>query len=805
MVFGAAVAGTIVRSEGPRAMETDPMPSMKPRHIWYISARQRLTWRELAARELEKGEFMSARIDNAKRQRRHRVHLLAGAALFMPAPALAQPAVPQATSPAPGTADEQAGDTVKTTKTASGDIIITARHYVPQGAETATKSDIPLIQTPQSVSVVTRDQIDLLNFTDAQQAVRYTAGVFGENYGPDPRYDFITVRGFTPKQYIDGLAVPATTTISAVGVDLYAFQSLDVLKGPASVLYGAAPPGGILNEVSRRASPEFGGEVELKGGSHSFWEGAGTITGPVSPFLDARATALYRDSRGEIRFQHNKRLLLAPTATAKIGGNTRLTGLFYYQHDHNLGGNGGFLPLYGTLKPSPTGLHISRSTNLDSPKTEFKRNQWAGGYDFEHRFGPGIAFHSNTKWSHYKEQTPVGLYSGGGFINTTDPSQPSYYRTLQQYNFTYEETVNSFATDNRFDAKAQTGALGHHMVAGIDYRNVKNDAAFGFGFAGTIDAFHPVYDLSQAQAIGYPFTYNDQQLKQTGIYAQDQINLGQLFVTLGGRQDWVKVKSFDARQNEKKFTYRLGANYVTSSGIAPYLSYSTSFEPVLGTDAVTHQEFKPTSVHQIEGGVKYDARGLPSNVKLFATAALFNIVEKNFVVAQVGPTPIGGTQAGEVKVNGLELELVSRFNQQLSINAAYSYNHSEVTKNPNAPQDVGFQLPTTPKHKLSMFADYTIAHGALAGFGGGAGVRYTSSSAGSLPSGTFPAVPFGPTIVTGRATLFDAMLHYDQPRFRLAVNASNLFDKEYVARCTGLYGCLYGAGRQVVVTLTGKL
>ncbi len=93
--------------------------------------------------------------------------------------------------------------------TDNGDIIIVARHYVPEGAETATKTDIPLIQTPQSISVITRDQIDLLNFTDAQQAVRYTAGAFGENYGPDPRYDFITVRGFTPKQYIDGARRPS--------------------------------------------------------------------------------------------------------------------------------------------------------------------------------------------------------------------------------------------------------------------------------------------------------------------------------------------------------------------------------------------------------------------------------------------------------------------------------------------------------------------------------------------------------------------------------------------------------------------
>jgi iron complex outermembrane receptor protein len=127
-----------------------------------------------------------------------------------------------------------------------------------------------------------------------------------------------------------------------------------------------------------------------------------------------------------------------------------------------------------------------------------------------------------------------------------------------------------------------------------------------------------------------------------------------------------------------------------------------------------------------------------------------------------------------------------------------------VKSNPNAPQDVGAPLPTTPKHKLSLFADYTVKSGPLAGFGGGAGIRYNSASAGSLPSGTFPAVPIGPTVVTGKATLFDATLHYDMPRFRLSLNASNLFDKDYVARCTGLYGCVYGAGRQVIATLTGK-
>ncbi len=735
------------------------------------------------------------------RAARLRVLLLSGALVFSAqARAQAQDAIPT---------DAGSSESIRTTKAADGTIIVAATRYVPQGAQTATKAAIPLIETPQSISVITRDQIDLLSFIDAQQAVRYTAGVFGENYGPDPRYDFITVRGFTPKQFIDGLAVPATTTIQSTGVDLYAFESLDILKGPASVLYGSAPPGGILNEVSRRPSPVFGGEIEAKGGTNQFGEIATTVTGPVNDMLDARFTALYRHAHTDIDHAHVERVLASPSATLKLGPDTKLTGLLYYQYDDNFGGNGGFLPLFGTLLPSPTGLKIKRSTNLDDPKTEYERRQIGVGYDFEHRFGDGLAFRSNTKWNRYKEETPIGLYSGGGFVNTADPTLPSYYRTLQQYDFNYAERVVSFTTDNRVDAKLSTGAITHKLLAGVDYRNVRNVAAYNFVFGGLLDAFDPVYDPAFERDIGFSTRYNQQKLKQTGVYGQDQIGLGKLFVLLSGRYDWVKTRSaaaFNAittppvytGQKQHKFTYRAGASYVTGAGIAPYVSYATSFEPVLGTDSVTLEPYKPTSTKQIEGGVKFDARGLPSDIKLFATAAAFDIKESNFVVAQVGQTPAFGTQGGRVEVYGGELELVARIRDQLSINAAYSYNHSRVKSSPNALGDIGAPLPTTPKQKASIFADYTFQRGGLAGFGFGGGVRYNSKSAGGLPSTSFPY------IVTGQATLFDAIVHYDLPGWRFAVNGSNLLDKKYIARCTGLYGCVYGQGRQILGTITKR-
>jgi iron complex outermembrane receptor protein len=748
-------------------------------------------------------------------RRASRAILMAGSALMAPQVgarnALSSDAVPAAGTPATDvdTAVGQ-GASLQTVKGGDGSIIVTAKHYVPVGSITATKSDIPLIQTPQSVSVITRDQIDLLSFVDLQQAVRYTAGVGGENYGSDPRYDFITVRGFTPRQFIDGLAVPSTTTFDSTGVDLYLFQSVDILKGPSSVLYGSAPPGGILNETMRRPSDTTSGEFVVKGGTDDFKELAGTITGPATSFLDVRMTALVRDTATDQDHTRDKRIAVAPSATLKLGLDTSLTLLAYYQYDQDRGGAGGFVPAYGSLYANPNGK-ISRSTNLDDPADEFNRTQYGVGYEFDQRFGNAIKFVSNTKYSHYHEDTPIGVYNSGGFTNTTDPSLPSYYNTILQSNYTFGEKVSSFATDNRLDIKADIGPIKHNILVGVDYRNVRDDANYGFDYGSRLlDVFDPVYTPVPGP---YPESvrYNQQKLQQTGIYGQDQLNYDRFFLTLSGRYDWVKAESALAYgaassppvytgQKEHKFTYRAGLSYVTDAGIAPYVSYATSFEPQLGVNSATNTALKPTSVKQWEGGVKYDARGLPRDFKLFATAAGFDIKESNFVSEQVGQTAIGTSlQGGTVEVYGAEFELVARIHEQLSINLAYSYNRSKVLSSVAEPLDVGYPLPVAPKNKATAFVDYTFSKGTLAGFGVGGGVRYTSATTGALPG-----LSATPVIYGNSSTLFDADIHYDLPGWRFSVNGSNLADKRYVARCASLSECYFGAARQVLGTITKK-
>ncbi|MGN6363170.1 TonB-dependent siderophore receptor [Asticcacaulis taihuensis] len=678
---------------------------------------------------------------------------------------------------------DDTGDGLKTTKeTVDGStvVIIRSKRFVPSGAMSANKTDIPLIRTPQSVSVINRDQIDLLGFTDLQQAVRYTSGAFGENYGPDLRYDFVTMRGFTPKQYVDGLAAPVTTTIFSTGVDLYAFDSASIIKGPAATLYGNSPPGGLYNETSRRASRNFGGEIQGKLGSYDYKSIAGTVTGALSSNVSARLTGLYLDRGAERDGVSAKRDLIAPTITWKITDNDTLTGLAYLQDDEVDGDTNGFLPVLGTLQPNPNG-GVSESTNLGEPDYNiYKRNQWAVGYDYKHTFSNNLSFSSNAKYSKYRENSKV-IY--GAALEADN-------RTVDRYSFPYMENVESFAIDNRLDGTFTAGSVTHKVLAGIDYRDVKNFAQYGFAMASSIDLYNPVY--SDASTIVTPpwNPYNDQDLKQTGLYVQDQIGINKLFITLGGRYDEDKIvtKTYlpATTTKDSKFTYRVGANYLFDNGVAPYASYSTSFEPVIGTG------FRPTEGEQSEIGVKYDGRTLDNGVKLFATVALYDIKQTNVVSTVYYPTFIS-TQIGEVEVKGFETEFVARINEQFSINGSYTYTDSEVLASNNT-AEIGGPMPTTPKDKVSLFADYTLKSGSLGGLGFGLGVRYNSKSLGS----------YGAGIWGQQSTLFDAAIHYDTPDWRIALNGSNITDVKYVARCSGPVGCTYGAGQNWTATLTRK-
>jgi iron complex outermembrane receptor protein len=681
---------------------------------------------------------------------------------------------------APGAWAQQGGDDVE-------ELVVTAPRYVYAGSLSATKTDAPLVEIPQAVTVISRDQIDLLNWSSVQQSVRYTAGVNGENFGPDERYDWLTLRGFAPVQYIDGLQAPIGS-VNNVGTDLYGFEWVDILKGPSSVLYGQTPPGGIVNMRSRRPSEEFGGEIEGQLGNLDFKQLAGDVTGALGDRFTGRLTALYRDRESQVDHVDMERIYVAPALGIDLGESTSLTLLNFFQRDEVNGDTNGFLPAFGTALPNPLGS-VPVGRNLGEPDyNKYERDQWGAGYDFSHSFSDAVILQQNLKF--FSADADMLVVYGGGLVDANFDGVPDDYRTVQRFNFPFKERVDSFNVDTRGQFKFATGGLEHTVLVGIDYRRYENESSFGFAFAPSIDLFNPVYGAPITTPPMFPFV--EQTQEQTGVYVQDQIKVDRLVLTLSGRQDWLDTENFDTQTDADEFSYRAGLNYVFDSGISPYVQVARSFQPVSGAD-FDGNAFEPSTGDQIEAGIKYDGRTLESGNKLFASMAVYELTQENVLTADPDPThPFFSVQAGEVEVKGLELEVVARFQERLTLNASYTYTDSEVTKSNGA--DLGKDLPMVPEQKISGLIDYTFQDGALAGLGAGLGARHLSDSFGDGAN----------AFRNESVTLYDAILHYDTRVWRLTVNASNLTDKTFVARCSSFVDCFYGAKRLVTGSVTYK-
>ena len=678
-------------------------------------------------------------------------------------------------------------------------IVVTAPHYVPTDEGVATKSGTPLLETPQSVTVITRDQIDLLDIQNLGQAVRYTSGVDGEIFGDDPRYDWVTVRGFYPVEYIDGLQAPVGS-VSNTGIDLWGFQTAEVLKGPSSTLYGLAPPGGIINLTSRRPQDSFGGEIQVTGGSFGDKQVAGDVTGPIADGLDFRLTGLYRDTDTQTQGVYDRRYYIAPALTWNIDRDTSLTFLSNFQFDKVMGDGGGFLPAYGTLLHNPNG-QLPVSANVGQlGYNDFNRQQWSLGYDFKHAFSEAVSFEQNLKYFGNENHT-LQIYGAG--------LEPGSYTQLARYNFPFVEHIRAFEVDNRLKIIFDTGPVKNTVLLGVDYRNYTLNSAFGFAVAAPVN----IYDPSATPAAGIVTPalspYEDTRQAQTGVYVQDQARLGRFVLTIGGREDFVHTYDgapytapTDVNVSNQAFTYRVGGAYVFDNGVAPYIAYATSFQPLAGSTA-TGAPYQPTTGDQVEGGVKFQPTFLPRQVSLLSTAAVFDLHQNNVLAPDLNAQPVLQEQIGQVHVAGLELETVARLYERLSVNFSYSYLFSRASAaervgGPDTPTaEIGTYNPDpplymTPRNKASLLVDYTLPDGPLKGFGFGAGVRYTG-----VTYGDFAGEWANPSTV-----LWDGLVHYNFDKWRLQIDASNLFDKTYVAQCSSYADCYYGLRRNVQASLT---
>lgn len=713
--------------------------------------------------------------------------LAAGAASAAPAIGEDPAAATAVASPAADTAAPDQQPDPKKHRATLQTILVTA--YVPRATNAAAKIDIPLLETPQSVTVISRAQMSLLDWQTLDQAVRYTAGVVGGIFGPDPRYDWLRQRGFYPTVYINGLQAPIGS-VQSTGIDLYGFQTVEILKGPSSALYGSAPPGGIVDMTSRRPEGIFNGEVQLQYGSYANNQAAIDVTGPLNAdgTLLGRFTAL-GFSRGSQRFGvDNGRFYAAPALTWRPSADTTFTFLSYFQHDTVDGDGSGFLPVYGVLLPNPVG-RIPTSTNLgDTRYNQFHRRQYGVGYELDHRFQNGWRFKQNLMY--FSDISDTLQVYGAGFVTGPD-GLPTDYRTVARSNFPFDENVHALEVDSRLTRRFGSDGVTQDVLVGLGFRRYTDHAVFGFAAAPPIDLFDPVY--------GVPITtppldlpYLQQIQKQTGLYAEDVIRLHPWVLTIGAREDALDTRNFGVGTTNHRFSYHAGLNYLFHNGLAPYVSYATSFQPSAGAD-FAGRAFAPTSGRQVEAGLKFQPSSAPPGVHLFATLAAYSLTQQN-VLTPDPVHPLFQVQTGQVRVQGIELEGVMRIGERWSFNAALTAMDPEVTRS-NGP-DLHKQLPATPRHMASALADYTIPSGPLAGLGASLGVRYIGPSYGD-GANVFKAPG---------ATLWDSTVHYDLgDDWSTDLSLSNLFNRTYVAQCSSVAACYYGSKRVINFTVTRRL
>lgn len=650
--------------------------------------------------------------------------------------------------------------------------------YVANRTTTGAKTDTPLIEIPQSISVITRDRMEAQDVSTLNDALRYTPGVQPESFGNDSRVDFLRFRGFNDSGnsvFQDGLQL-RSSAFGQFRPELYGAQRVEVLRGPASVLYGKGDPGGLVNIITKRPTLEPFGELEFEVGNFDHLEGKFDVGGPFAgtQSLFYRLTGLARNSDTQVDFVEDDRVFIAPALTWQPREDTTFTIVSHYQDDET-GSTNQFLPAEGTVRPNPNGS-ISTDTFTGEPGFDgFDREVYSIGYLFEHRASDTWTFRQNARYNHL--DVDAEQVFGGGL--------QADLRTLNRFAFTALAETDGFTIDTHAQAKFVTGPLAHTLLFGVDYQHYDFDETQGFAFASPIDIFDPDFGAPIPPLFTFLDTNTDQE--QIGLYVQDQLKLYDKWVlTLGGRHDWVdtdtrnRLSGITTEQDDSEFSGRVGLVYLSDIGLAPYASYSESFLPTLGTNALG-EPFEPETGDQYEFGIKYQPPGLNGHV----TLAGFELTRQN-VRTPDPDNPVNQVQTGEIRSRGIELEAVASLDFGLNLIAAYTYQDVEITES-NA-GDEGNRPTTVPEHIASLWGDYTLQEGTLRGLGFGAGVRYKGSSFGDAAN-TFKVDDF---------TLVDAAAFYDWKNLHFAINAENVFDDKHVAACSSAAACFFGPERTVV-------
>lgn len=646
--------------------------------------------------------------------------------------------------------------------------------YVAKRSVSATKTDTPIIETPQSISVITADRIRDQGSLTIQDSLRYVSGMRGEAYGFDSRGDFSLVRGVSPTIFLDDLQ-QSVGSYTNTRTDPFTLERVEVIKGPSSMLYGQSSVGGLLNLVSKRPQAERRNELQLQYGSFDRKQIAFDSTGPLDDdgTLLYRVVAIGRDSQTQVDHTQDNRLVFMPSLTWRPNEHFEWTLMANVQKDDG-GTTSSFLPHRGTVLSAPYGEIGSERFVSEPGFDEYDTEQKALTSQMSWRVDDTWTLRQNLRWQKSKVSYQT-MYGWPPVLGADD-------RTVNRVWSVSKPEVTIWTADHQAESRFDTGALQHTLLMGVDYRHAVTDSRSARGVATPLDLYDPVYGTFDPSGI----TLSDvpqQRAVQKGLYVQDQVRLDRWLMTLGLRKDWAETRVEDGnRQKDDAVTGRVGLTYLFDNGVAPYISYSESFTPIIGLNTITQQSYKPLEGEQWELGIKYQPVG--SNTLL--TAAVFDLREKNRQMPDPA-NPLSTIQAGEARVKGLELEGLVEVDPNWDLIATYSYLDSEVAKGPPAQQ--GKRIASVPEHMASLWSQHRFSIAGISGFSAGAGVRYVGASWDGTDS-----------LKTPSTTLFDAMLGYAYQDWSFTLTATNLEDETYYTTCLSRGDCFTGNRRTVVAT-----
>lgn len=659
--------------------------------------------------------------------------------------------------------------------------------YAQKNQSAATKNSATLLETPQFVSVIKREQMDTLPSESISQALRYSAGVTSEKFGAFGNgIDFSKIRGFDADYYLDGLRVIGNSGIWGPQIDSWTLNSIEAVHGPSSALYGQGGAGGVINMQSRRPSANESHQIQFQKGNFDNnavkFDTTGAINDDETLLYRMNGLALSTDS--QVNSSKQSRYLLAPSITWQPNEKLNWTVLSQYQHDPHIG-HYNTLPAQAIgLLPNPNGK-LDFTQNYSDPKHEKStRTQWSVTSLVDYQISSSVVLKQNMRYSdvdtHIKRDFTRGFLAGDRLLTAVYQDSPSKSKT--------------FVVDNQLVYNVKTGNIRHELLTGFDYQTGKLDKDWcgsqTVSFDPWIKPHHPEFKP-------YPIsrTSTTQRFDRYGVYLQDQLSWQQWDLILSGRYDWSYLDTENnlthttQKNDTSAWSQRVGLTYAFENGFSPWISFSDSFDPVLGTDA-DGKSFIPTESKQAEVGLKYQSDNLMVSV------ATYELEQKN-VTTHNPLNPDYYNQTGKIRSQGVGFESRMALTPSVNVMLNYAFTDNKITQS----QDLSVlnKHPVqVPKHSGSAWVDYRFHSPYFEGALVGVGVRYLGETWGDNTN-TFkvPAVWLGD--ISARYQM-DALFP-ELTGMELGLTISNVTNKSYVASCTSSTYCSIGTNRTLLTTL----